>query len=112
MNNNIPTVDVHQLKKLLDNEHICLIDVRENQEWEEVHIPQAKHLPKGELNERIFDIAPNKEAPIYLHCRGGMRSITAAQNLMELGYKNVYSVTGGIADWERSGYEVKKSGAQ
>lgn len=108
-NNTVPTLTVHQLKDLLDQAHICLIDVREPEEWEEMHIAAAHHIPKDHLAEKITAVAPNKDETIYLHCRGGMRSITAAHTLLDLGYKQVYSVAGGIADWEKNGFPVVKS---
>ena len=83
-----------------------LIDVREDHEWQEQHIPRAVHIPKDELVNVIEETIPDKEATIYLHCRGGVRSLYAADCLMNLGYQNVYSVDGGIMDWMGAGYPV------
>ncbi|MDP1602383.1 MAG: rhodanese-like domain-containing protein [Legionella sp.] len=105
----IATIDVHELKKRLDNDpSLCLIDVREQDEWDEGHIPGATHIPKDELPAKIDAKASSHQQPIYLHCKGGVRSAHSAERLMDMGYKEVYSVTGGIAEWARCGYEVRK----
>ena len=104
----VNTINVHELKKRREeNPSLCLIDVREDHEWQEQHIPGALHIPKDTLAAAIAKNIPEHECPIYLHCRGGTRSLQAAHTLLELGYKNVYSVDGGISEWEKSGYPVE-----
>lgn len=104
----IKTISVHELKAHYDNaEQISLIDVRELDEWREQHIPGAIHIPKDTLISLIQEKIPEHSKPIYLHCRAGVRSLHAANCLLELGYKEVYSVDGGIVEWEKAGYPVK-----
>ena len=103
----VKTISVHELKKRYDaSPDLCLIDVREDHEWQEMHIPRAKHAPKDTLDAVIDQMMPDKTQPIYLHCKGGVRSLYAAECLMKLGYQEVYSVDGGIMDWIHSGYPV------
>ena len=104
----VNTISVHELKKRRDsNPKLCLIDVREDHEWQEQHIPGALHIPKDKLVESIGVEVPEHDCPIYLHCRGGTRSLHAANHLVAMGYHHVYSVDGGISEWERSGYPVE-----
>ena len=106
-NPKIKTIDVHELKnKMEQNPDLCLIDVREQEEWQTVRIPKAIHIPKDSITAGIAAEAPNKEQPIYLHCKGGVRSLYAAQCLMDIGYQEVYSVDGGIMEWAMFGYPV------
>lgn len=106
MHNQVKLIDVHELKKRYsENNLLLLIDVRELSEWNEVHIPWTQHIPKDKINETIHSICPDINTPIYLHCRSGTRSQYAGQALIEQGYQVVYSVTGGIIDWVKSGYE-------
>ncbi|WP_419419127.1 rhodanese-like domain-containing protein [Legionella sp. D16C41] len=108
LNTNIATIEVDDLKRLLDeNANLCLIDVREPSEWEEVHIPNAIHLPKDKLINDIATTVPDLEQSIYLYCKGGVRSLYAAQKLLEMGYKHVYSVNGGIIEWIKHNYPIK-----
>ena len=103
----IPCIDVHELKsKKEDNPALCLIDVREQEEWDQMRIPGATHIPKDQVAERIKEVTDNKNQPIYLHCRSGVRSLYAAHTLLTIGYTDVYSVNGGIQEWAMFGYEV------
>ncbi len=104
---NIPCIDVHELKqKKEDNPNLCLIDVREQDEWNQTRIPGAINIPKDTIAERIQEVTEDKHKPIYLHCRSGVRSLYAAHTLMSLGYKQVFSINGGIQEWSMFGYEV------
>jgi len=103
----VNTISVHELKKRYDlNNNLCLIDVREDHEWKEAHIAWAKHIPKDKIADGIKTLVPAHDCPIYLHCRGGVRSLDAAAKLIALGYKEVYSVDGGINDWANAGYPI------
>lgn len=104
----IKTIDVHELKTRMDkHSELCLIDVRELEEWQEVRIPGAHHIPKGDISVKIEAKITDKAQPIYLHCRGGVRSLYAAQCLIDIGYHEVYSVNGGIMEWATSGYPTE-----
>jgi rhodanese-related sulfurtransferase len=103
----VKIIDVHELKNKMEKDsNLCLIDVRELIEWEEVHIAKAIHLPKDIITSEIEAKVPNKAQPIYLYCKGGVRSLYAAQPLMNLGYQEIYSVDGGIMQWLIAGYPV------
>ncbi|KTD10683.1 Rhodanese domain protein [Legionella gratiana] len=109
INPNIKTINVHELKNKMKNyPDLCLIDVRELNEWEEFHIPGAIHIPKDSIISSIESKIPNKNQAIYLHCKAGVRSLYAAQSLITLGYQEVYSVNGGILEWASSGYPIEK----
>lgn len=106
---NISTINVHELKILLDNDpQQCVIDVREQHEWNHSHLPAVAHIPKDELISRIGEQTEDKNQPIYLYCQGGVRSYIAAQWLAATGYSKVYSVNGGISEWEAYGYPIIK----
>ncbi len=107
-NSKIKTITVHELKKKMDSTpDLCLIDVREQDEWQQGHIPKALHIPKDNILS-ITKQFPNKEKAIYLHCKGGVRSMYAAQCLIDIGYQEVYSVDGGIMEWASFGYPIEQ----
>jgi molybdopterin/thiamine biosynthesis adenylyltransferase/rhodanese-related sulfurtransferase len=81
-----------------------LIDVREKTEWDEGHIPGARHVPRGYLELRIENEVPKKETPILLYCAGGTRSLLAARTLQEMGYQDVTSLQGGFTAWKDAGH--------
>jgi rhodanese-related sulfurtransferase len=105
----IKIIDAHELHKKCGQEaQLCLIDVREIDEWNSGYIPGAAHIPKDQLLSRINEITTDSDMPIYLYCKGGVRSAFAAQQLMQMGYQSVYSLEGGIMNWCEKGYSLQK----
>ncbi len=98
--------EVHDL--LADRNGTVVVDVREQQEFEQSHIPGAKHVPRGHLESRIEGAAGDKSGRVVLYCASGNRSALAARTLQEeLGYENVESMTGGITLWKDRGFDVE-----
>ena len=94
-----------EAKALMDSESgYIILDVREQYEYDEGHIPGAILIPYGEIADRAKKELPNKDQLILVYCRSGRRSKIAAEELAKLGYTNVKEF-GGIIDWE---YEIVK----
>ena len=92
-------------KKIMDSgeEHIIL-DTREQDEFDEGHIPNSILIPYTEIENKAEEILPDKDKLILVYCRSGRRSKIAAESLAKLGYTNVKEF-GGIIDWP---YETEK----
>lgn len=87
---------------------VVLVDVREQHEFDEAHIPGAVHVPRGHLESRIEGAVRDRSERVILYCASGNRSALAAHTLQDmLGYENVESMTGGITLWKDRGYEVE-----
>src|SRR3954452_7299154 len=85
-----------------------IVDVREQHEFEESHLPGAVHVPRGHLEQRIEGAAPDKSQHVVLYCASGNRSALAANTMQDLlGYENVESMRGGITLWKDRGYDVE-----
>lgn len=95
--------------KLDRGEPFHLVDVREDREFANDHVPGARHLGRGIIERDIETEIPDKQAEIILYCGGGFRSALAADNLRQMGYTNVASMDGGMRAWREAGYEVEKS---
>jgi rhodanese-related sulfurtransferase len=67
-------------------EDITIVDVREPDEFEVEHIPQAKLIPRGMLETQAAELLPDKDARIVTHCGAGGRGSLAAKSLKEMGY--------------------------
>ncbi|HLK43944.1 MAG TPA: ThiF family adenylyltransferase, partial [Thermoleophilia bacterium] len=80
-----------------------LIDVRERDEFEQGFIPGAVHVPRGLLESRIESVVPDRDRPLAIYCAGGSRSAYAARTLLELGYTDVVSMSGGFSGWKQNG---------
>jgi rhodanese-related sulfurtransferase len=79
-----------------------VLDVRQPEEWQEIHVPGATLIPLAELESRLNEVPKDKE--IVVMCRSGNRSKTGAEILMKAGYQDVSSMAGGITDWSAKGY--------
>jgi sulfur-carrier protein adenylyltransferase/sulfurtransferase len=100
----IDEIDASRAREIIEEESPSIVDVREREEWEEGHIPGAVHVPRGHLESRIEQAAPDKSQPVVVYCAGGNRSAFATMTLEELGYQRVMSLAGGFTDWKRNGY--------
>ncbi len=98
-NGHVEEVSVTEFKKILDNKDkkVFVLDVREPEEWQIVHLPQAKLIPLGNLREHVNELDTADE--IYVHCKSGIRSAKAVKILKEFGFKKVKNVAGGITAW-------------
>jgi molybdopterin/thiamine biosynthesis adenylyltransferase/rhodanese-related sulfurtransferase len=103
----ISEVDATRARQVVDAGDALVVDVREQDEWDEGHIPGAVHIPRGNLESRIERAAPDRERAILLYCSAGNRSVFAAKTLAELGYEDVVSLSGGFTDWKRNGFPVQ-----
>lgn len=87
-----------------------VVDVREQSEWDEGHIPGAVHIPRSYLESRIAGVArPGQE--LVLVCAAGNRSLLAGSTLHAMGYDQVSSLAGGFSRWKQSGqrYDVPQT---
>ncbi len=80
-------------------EDFTLLDVRERDEQAKGVIPGAITLPRGILELNIDKITTDKDRKLVLYCGEGGRSALAAFNLQKMGFRNVFSLTGGYRDW-------------
>ncbi|WP_276203549.1 sulfurtransferase TusA family protein [Paenibacillus fonticola] len=84
--------------KIAAKDAITILDVREPAEYAFGHIPGARSIPLGELEQRADELNPDEE--IYVVCRTGSRSDLACQLLANKGFKQVKNVTQGMTDWK------------
>jgi sulfur-carrier protein adenylyltransferase/sulfurtransferase len=103
----IAEADAERFRELIDSGDPVIVDVREQDEWDEGHIPGAVHIPRGHLESRIERTAPDTSRQVALYCSAGNRSAFAAKTLEEMGYENVVSLAGGFTDWKRNGFPVE-----
>ncbi|MCK6553086.1 sulfurtransferase [Candidatus Binatia bacterium] len=98
---------VADVKAMLDRgEKFHLIDVREESEWANGHLPQAQHLGKGIIERDVEARFPDPTECLVLYCGGGYRSVLVADVLQKMGYTDVTSMDGGWRDWVGAGYPV------
>jgi phage shock protein E len=80
-----------------------------------VHIPFAGNIahtdlsiPYDQIGQNLSQLASDKNAKIVFYCRSGRMSTMAAEELVSLGYTNIWNLAGGMVDWEQAGYPIEK----
>ncbi len=105
----VKETNVPDVKRRMDaGEKLVLVDVREESEWANGHLPGAIHLGKGIIERDIEQCIPATDTKLGLYCGGGFRSALAADNLQKMGYTNVESMDGGWKGWLAAGYPTQK----
>jgi sulfur-carrier protein adenylyltransferase/sulfurtransferase len=89
-----------------NNEDFYLIDVRDHDEYLAGNIENSIHISRGWLEFKIQNHVHNQADKIVLYCGSGGRSAFAAQRLNQLGFKDVYSMKGGINGWAQAGFDI------
>ena len=107
----VPFMSLDELRRQTDagaNELIVL-DVRERDQYEQAHIPGARHLPRGQLELRVNDELPDPTLRILVCCEFGRVSTLAAATLREMGFQRAVALDGGVKAWREAGHPVARS---
>ncbi len=96
-----------QADDLYTERKAVIIDVREDGEWNSQHIPNAIHIPLGQLAKRLPELEQYKNSAIVTQCRTGKRSLQALKLLKSAGFTQVYNMEGGLKAWQNTGLGVQ-----
>ncbi|MBS0354405.1 MAG: rhodanese-like domain-containing protein [Proteobacteria bacterium] len=97
-----------QATQLINREDAIVIDVREAGEYTAGHLLNARHIPLGDLPNRLAELEKFKDKPVILNCQTGGRSSSACDVLRKAGFTQVHNLEGGIAAWTEAGMPVSK----
>lgn len=86
-------------REAIERGDVYVLDVRNANEWEEGHMPEAQHIMLGHLPDRVKNLPTDK--PILVHCKSGGRSAIAASILQANGNQKVVNLLGGYDEWIR-----------
>lgn len=84
-------VKVSQVRDLVES-NAFIIDAREKGEYQAGHLKNAVNIPLSEFRDRLDEIPTDQ--PVYIHCRSGQRSYNMVMALNNLGYENIYNISG------------------
>ena len=104
----VKEVETLEATQLINHRDAVILDVREDKEFVTGHLPNAKHIPLGQLAARLKDVEKFKKKPIIVNCRSGARSATACGILRKNGFEEVYNLKGGINAWQQANMPVEK----
>jgi len=95
-----------ELSTMLKNKDFVFINV---------HIPFAGNIsgtdisiPYDQIEQNLSQLPSDKNAKVVLYCRSGHMSQIAAEKLVSLGYTNIWTLKGGMSDWEKAGFDLEK----
>ncbi|KJV06112.1 rhodanese-like domain-containing protein [Methylocucumis oryzae] len=97
------SINAEQAAMLSKDKQAVIIDVREQNEWQQSHIPNAIHIPLNELPQRLSELNRFKSSTIITQCRSGKRSAQAQSVLKNAGFTTVLNLTGGLNAWQSAG---------
>jgi hydroxyacylglutathione hydrolase len=102
----VRTIDARGLEALDD---AVVVDVRADSEWNEGHIPGARHIFLADLVDEADELP--RDRPVVIACQGGSRSSIGTSLLRARGFENVINFSGGFAEWQRIGLPVETDDA-
>ncbi|MFH1604697.1 MAG: rhodanese-like domain-containing protein [Pseudomonadota bacterium] len=103
-----PSVNTLEATQLINRQDALVLDVREQAEYAQAHILNARGLPLSQIEVRVGDIAKYKNKPVIVYCANGNRSNAAAAVLRKGGFTQVVNLSGGFAAWQQAGLPVHK----
>ena len=101
-NAEVKLVTAEEMQSILELEDVQVVDVRSEREYDQEHIINSQNI---DFNSPTFDediTKLDKEKPVILYCKGGIRSAKCAKKLKEAGFEKVYDLEGGISKWRHS----------
>ncbi len=98
-------ITADEAHEMISKKDVIILDVREDNEFNQGHLENAINIPFDELEDRFMkEVTSDKDQIIILYCRSGHRAMIGAETLASLGFTNLYTF-GSIDDWE---YEIVK----
>ena len=105
--NEADSISPKQASEMYAERKAVIVDVRDDSEWNEQHIPGAIHIPLAQLNGRISELKQYKDTPVITQCKAGGRSAKAFEVLKSVGFTKVYNMDGGIMAWDKAGLKTE-----
>ena len=104
----IKEVDYTAALQLINHKNALILDVREETEYRDGHLLNARLIPLGKLKERIGELEKYKDQPIVVVCRSGNRSGSACAMLGKQGFAQAYNLAGGVMAWQKAKLPLEK----
>jgi len=102
----ITLISPEELNKV--NKDIVLIDVRTPQEYATGHLENSVNIDLRSRNFKELVGKLDKNQDVYVYCKVGGRSASAARTMEDMGFKKIYDLKGGILQWEKEGFKQVK----
>ena len=104
----VKNINTQQATLLMNKEEAVVIDVRTKDEFRKGHIVNALNMPMADMKNSHANLEKYKSKPIILVCNAGMTSSQAGQLLVKDGFEQVYSLKGGMGEWQAANLPVSR----
>jgi rhodanese-related sulfurtransferase len=105
----VPQVTAEELAaRRARGEPVTVVDVRTAEEYLRGHVPEAYHVPGGQLVREVPALLERPDAPVIVSCAGRTRGILGAALLREAGLENVQALLNGAMGWRLAGYALEE----
>ena len=104
----VKEIDTRVAVQLINYENAAIVDVRDDSEYANGHLPNSKHIPAEKMEERWKELEKYKDKPVIMIYRGGVRSSSASTLLKKNGFLQIFNLMGGIDAWKRANLPIVK----
>ena len=103
----VPQVSADDLKKSLDEkDNVVTLDVRTEGEYSRGKIEGSINIPLDYIPEKVEKSSPDKDSKIFVYCLSGSRSVYAVDEMIKMGYKNVFNLSNGLLVWRAMNFPL------
>jgi rhodanese-related sulfurtransferase len=99
-------IDVREAREMIQNDDVAVIDVRENHEYVQGHVPNAALIPVNSVYARRGELPSDRD--LVFICKMGQRSALACEMAAAAGFTRIFNVEGGTDAWIEAGFPVEK----
>lgn len=97
-----------ELTRLINHEDALVVDLRNQENFGQGHIINARNYPLAEIEEKKSELSSYKEKPIVLYCQNGIEAGRISRALKHDGFNRVSILKGGLHAWKNAGMPVTK----
>ncbi|MDX1605981.1 MAG: rhodanese-like domain-containing protein [Candidatus Competibacterales bacterium] len=97
-----------QALALINHQDAVVVDIRDGNEYKAGHLPEARHIPMRELDQRTKELHKFKNRPIIVYCNTDTRAGSAGAKLKKAGFEQIHSLRGGLAAWRNANLPVTR----
>lgn len=101
-------IGVAEAVQLINRRDAVVVDVRDSGEYAAGHIANARHIPEGQLADRLKELDKFRSRPIIVSCRAGSRAAGVVGVLAKNSFSEVFALRGGVAAWQQAGMPLVK----
>lgn len=101
-------LSVQEAVQLINRRDAVVLDVRDASEFSAGHIPNARHIPAGEVEKRVKELEKVKQRPVIVACQRGTRAAAACAALRKNGFQEVFALKGGVHGWQQANLPLEK----